>query len=65
MATIDKRTQSWPGASTQVNVLLPAEVEFWSRRFRVSIGKLQQAVRAVGPKYQDVSRYLRQGRELS
>jgi len=65
MATVDKRTQSWPGASTQINVLVLADLEFWSRRFRVSTGKLKQAVRAVGPMYQDVSRYLRQGRELS
>jgi hypothetical protein len=63
MATIEKQTQSWPGASTQINVLLPAELEFWSKRFRVSTGKLKQAVRAVGPKYQDVSRYLRLGRK--
>ena len=63
MATANMRTQSWPGASTQVNVLVAADLEFWSTRFRVSVGKLKQAVRAVGPKYKDVSRYLRLGRE--
>ncbi len=65
MATVDKRTQSWPGASTSINVVVPADLEFWSKRFRVSIGKLKQAVRTVGPKYKDVSRYLQQGREAS
>ena len=65
MATVDQRTQSWPGSSTPINVLVPADLEFWSKRFHVSIGKLKQAVRAVGPKYKDVSRYLRLGREGS
>jgi hypothetical protein len=33
-------------------------LEFWSKQFRVSPGKLKQTVRAVGSKFKDVEEHL-------
>jgi hypothetical protein len=51
-------TVIWPEDSTRINIAEEADVQFWSRRFRISVGKLKQAVRAVGPRFKDISHYL-------
>ena len=54
----NKRTSPWPEESTDVDVNRPDELEFWSKQFRVSPGKLKQTVRAVGSKFKDVEEHL-------
>ncbi len=64
----DRQTIRWPADSTWVNVDQPDELEYWSMHFRVSAGKLKQAVRTVGPKFKDVAFHLdsrRDGGELT
>ncbi len=51
-------TVRWPDDSTHIDVRDPSEVVFWSWRLHVSPGKLKHAVRAVGPKFKDVSHHL-------
>jgi hypothetical protein len=58
MATTGNPTIHWPQNSTQVEVNDPSESEFWCWRFRVSAGKLKQAVRAVGSNFKDVVEHL-------
>jgi hypothetical protein len=62
MVTADRKTIRWPQDSTNVDVNRQDELEFWSRRLRVSQGKLKQAVRAVGPKFKDVEHHLSSNR---
>jgi hypothetical protein len=62
MTTAGRKTTSWPQDSTYVDVNRENEVEFWSKQFRVSPGKLKQTVRAVGPKFKDVEQHLKSRR---
>ena len=54
----DPRTIRWPLDSTRVNIEDERELEFWSRRFRVSREMLKRAVRAAGPRHKDVEMLL-------
>jgi hypothetical protein len=58
MVSTCTRTVSWPQDSTYVNVDREDELEFWALHFHVSLGKLKQAVRTVGPKYKDIAAHL-------
>ena len=59
MATADQKTIQWPQDSTTVDINRDDALEFWSKRFGVSPGKLKQAVRTVGSKYKDVDFHLK------
>jgi hypothetical protein len=52
------KTITWPEDSTKVNVNREDELVFWSKRFRVSVAMVRQAVRSVGSKFKDVSAFL-------
>lgn len=56
------KTISWPEDSTCVDVKREDELVFWTNKFRISPVKLRQAVRLVGPRFRDVSRFLETGR---
>ncbi len=58
MATTEKKTIQWPQDSTYVDVTSADSLEFWSRRFRVSPGKLKQAVRTVGTRFKEIEQHL-------
>jgi hypothetical protein len=62
MVSRGTKTVQWPQDSTYVNIDREDELAFWSLRFRVSPGKLKQAVRAVGPKFKDVEAHLKDRR---
>ena len=62
MTTADRKTTSWPQDLTYIDVNRENELEFWSKQFRVSSGKLKQAVRSVGPKFKDVKQHLKSRR---
>jgi alpha-glucosidase (family GH31 glycosyl hydrolase) len=62
MATADRKTVHWPDDSTYVDVTREDAVDFWSKRFRVSPGKLKQAVRTVGARFKDVDHHLKDNR---
>jgi hypothetical protein len=51
-------TTRWPEDSTRISLSEKTERHYWSRRFHVSPGKLEEAVRAVSPKFKDVSHFL-------
>jgi hypothetical protein len=46
-------------AGTRINVYNTADVEYWSSRFDSPPGRIIEAVAAVGPRPEDVRRYLR------
>jgi hypothetical protein len=58
MVSATSITVKWPEDSTCINISEEKEVQYWSRHFQVSIGKLKQTVRAVGPKSKDVRDHL-------
>jgi hypothetical protein len=45
-------TTRWPEDSTRISFSEKTERHYWSGRFHVSPGKLEEAVRAVGPPVQ-------------
>ncbi len=54
----ETETITWPQNFTSINVNRECELQFWSKKFQVSKGKLKQAVRAVGPNFKDVKEHL-------
>src|SRR5262245_21668697 len=64
MATPD-RTTAWPIDSTYVGIERPGELEFWSKRFRVSAGMLRQAVQRAGHRFKDVKFHIERCRNGS
>ena len=58
MAIADLDTLPWPQKSSQLDINHEDEVRLWAQQFRVSTGMLKQVVRAIGPKFEDIERFL-------
>lgn len=55
-------TVRWPDDSTSLNVDDEKELQFWAKRFHVGRELLKRVVVAVGPKFEDVARYIEKKR---
>jgi hypothetical protein len=59
----DDKTQAGGQDRTKIDIHEDYELRDWSKRFGVTPERLKQAVKAVGPRAQDVEKHLRGGSE--
>ncbi len=54
----DDPTRSGPQDKSRINIDEPSELKYWRKKFGLPSLKLKEAVNAVGPSVEKVSRYL-------
>lgn len=58
MFMADDLTKTGRADDTRINIHQDYEARYWSQQLGVTIDRLREAVRAVGPMVRDVKRYL-------